>query len=158
MIFYRFKTEDIQSSSRKGAIGLGVGGANLTVETERGVSGVPRRTCDAFKYRVAAGEYLMVNMLKSGTFVEEQILCGVFLPEQLPEQAPERGWFHFRSPNPPRQRSQFFLRKELINKNTIFAVLPRTISDWSSDEGQNTTKKLAYDAMLPAVTEFLLNH
>lgn len=89
-----------------------------------------------------AGIYRLVEMLKSGGKVQDQLLCVVFKPEIISG--------HLRN-----QWSKFFLTMEAVSKGYVFAVLPKTIADWRKKDGPNGTKKLPYDALRKVVHKFV---
>lgn len=137
------KKENIKTYRKKAAFGISATEVGITVDTEEEVESENRDGIDYTRgYEVPAARYRIVTMPTDGNWVHRQIVCGVFLAEGSVQE----------------DRSQFFLFKEALNKNKIFAVLPKALERWSSNGGENTTKKLAYNASPEKVREFLLKN
>ena len=139
LIFYARKKECVTAAEMGGGGGVNAGPANVTGERNEAVSVQSLRKDDIMKYVVRAGKYVTVAMHIEGNWVHKQILYAVF----------------FSEPPSVEQRKQFFLQQDHINKGTMVIVRPQLLKWWKSEEGSGTTKKLARDATLKSVDEFL---
>lgn len=125
---YNNKKHRRRNEGEIGAEGAHVAGARED-ETEMEHSGID----DIMKYDVNAGTYRTVKMFKDGMLVHKQLTFGVFLRENS---------------------VLVYLRKELLDKGSMYVVLPKMVSDRNNLTG----KRLDKDVELPNVMKFLMNN